>query len=134
MSALDVPANALIEKVAQKLQTVDAVKPPAWAGKVKTSSHNDRVPEQKDFWYLRCASLLRTLYLRGSSVGVERLRHKYGGRTQHVVSRSHHRKAGGKTIRLALQQLEQAGFVKKEKTGRTLTSAGRSFIDKASKG
>ncbi len=41
--------------------------------------------------------------------------------------------AGGKNIRLMLQQLEKAGFVKKEKVGRTLTPKGRSLLDKASK-
>ncbi len=133
MSAIDVPANTLINNVASALKGVEAVKPPSWAGKVKASSHNDRVPEQADFWYLRCASLLRTLYVRGVPVGVERLRHKYGGRTSHIVSRSHHRKSGGKTIRLAFQQLENAGLVKKEKGGRALTPKGRSLLDKASK-
>ncbi|MDP2717467.1 MAG: 40S ribosomal protein S19, partial [Candidatus Micrarchaeota archaeon] len=88
-------------------------------------------PEQKDAWFQRCASILRTMYLRGQPVGVERLRTKYGGRIQHRVSPQHHRKAGGKVIRLAMQQLEKAGFVQKEKVGRTLTPKGRSLLDKA---
>lgn len=133
MAAMDIPANDLISKVAGQLKSLDTIKPPAWAGAVKLSSHNERVPEQADFWYSRCASLLRTMYVRGTAVGVERLRHKYGGRTSHTVARSHHRKAGGKSIRLMLQQLEKAGFVQKEKVGRTLTSKGRSLLDKASK-
>ncbi len=130
---MDVPANDLIGKVAGLLKTMDTIKPPSWAGAVKLSSHNERVPEQPDFWYARCASLLRTMYVRAAPVGVERLRHKYGGRTSHIVARSHHRKAGGKNIRLMLQQLEKAGFVQKEKVGRILTSKGRSLLDKASK-
>ncbi|MBI5036101.1 30S ribosomal protein S19e [Candidatus Micrarchaeota archaeon] len=133
MSATDVDANVLIKNVAKQLEANESIKPPEWAGKVKASSHNDRAPEQKDFWFLRCASILRTMYVRGTPVGVERLRHKYGGRTQHVVHRSHHRKAGGKTIRLAMQQLEKAGFIKKEKVGRVLTPKGVSLLDKASK-
>lgn len=133
MAAMDVPANELVSKVAGQLKTVENIKPPAWAGVVKLSSHNERVPESPDFWYARCASLLRTLYVRATPVGVQRLRHKYGGRNQHTVARSHHRKAGGKSIRLMLQQLEQAGLVKKEKVGRTLTAKGRSLLDKASK-
>lgn len=132
MAAMDVPANDLISKVSGLLKTVDSIKPPSWAGSVKLSSHNERVPESPDFWYARCASLLRTMYVRAAPVGVERLRHKYGGRTSHTVARSHHRKAGGKSIRLMLQQLEQAGLVKKEKVGRTLTAKGRSLLDKAS--
>ncbi len=130
---MDVPVNQLIGKVTEELKKSEDVKPPAWAGTVKLSSHNERVPEQPDFWYARCAALLRTMYLRGEPVGVERLRHKYGGRTSHTVARSHHRKAGGKSLRLMLQQLEKAGFVKKEKVGRTITPKGRSLLDKASK-
>ena len=132
MAAMDVPANDLIVKVAGLLKTDQTIQPPTWAGSVKLSSHNERVPEQKDFWYARCASLLRTLYVRGTPVGVQRLRHKYGGRTSHIVSRSHHRKGGGKNIRFMLQQLEKAGLVQKEKVGRTLTAKGRSLLDKAS--
>jgi len=133
MAAMDVPANDLISKVSGLLKSVESIKPPAWAGSVKLSSHNERVPESPDFWYARCASLLRTMYVRATPVGVQRLRHKYGGRTTHTVARSHHRMAGGKNIRLMLQQLEKAGFVQKEKVGRTLTSKGRSLLDKASK-
>ncbi|MBI4360866.1 30S ribosomal protein S19e [Candidatus Micrarchaeota archaeon] len=131
MAALDVPVNELINKVAKQLQTTEGITPPPWAGLVKLSPHNERVPEQEDFWFVRCAAILRTLYAGGKPVGVERLRHKYGGRTQHKVSPQHHRKAGGKSIRLALQQLEKAGLVKKEKTGRILTAKGRSLLDKA---
>lgn len=132
MAALDVPVNELISKVAKQLQATEGITPPPWAGLVKLSVHNERVPQQEDFWFTRCAAILRTLYVGGKPVGVERLRHKYGGRTQHRVAPQHHKKAGGKSIRLALQQLEKAGLVKKEKAGRTLTAKGRSLLNKAS--
>jgi small subunit ribosomal protein S19e len=133
LGALDISANELIGRVAKTLQEDSNIKPPVWANTVKWSSHNERVPEQKDAWFHRCAAILRTMYLRGQPVGVERLRHKYGGRIQHRVSPQHHRSAGGKVIRLALQQLEKAGLVQKEKVGRTLTPKGRSMLDKAGK-
>lgn len=134
MGALDVPAGRLIDAAAAELEKTGKLKPPAWAGMVKSGPHVERVPHDKNFWFVRAASILRTLYAKGESVGVERLRHKYGGRKEHVVSRAHHAKAGGKTIRLCLQQLEAAGFVKKRKEGgRLITSAGVAFLDKAAK-
>jgi small subunit ribosomal protein S19e len=134
MGALDVPAGKLIDSTAAELEKTGKLKPPSWIGMVKSGSHVERVPQEKNFWFVRAASLLRTLYARGESVGVERLRHKYGGRKEHVVTRAHHEKAGGKTIRLCLQQLETAGFVKKRKEGgRLITSAGMAFLDKCAK-
>ncbi len=135
MSVLDVSPNALIGRVADELKKKPEIQPPAWVLSVKSGSYRERVPQQDDFWFQRCASLLRTLYVQGN-VGVQRLRRKYGGRTTHIVRRSHHRPAGGKIIRLALQQLEKAGFVAKDekKKGRILTSAGRSLLEKASGG
>lgn len=129
MSALDVAPDALIKVVAEELKKNPVIKTPEWVLLVKTGADRERLPEREDFWFTRCASLLRTLYIHGSR-GVQRLRHKYGGRKEHVVRRAHHKKGGGKIIRIALQQLEQAGLVKKEKTGRTLTDAGKSLLDK----
>ncbi|MFH1056421.1 MAG: 30S ribosomal protein S19e [Candidatus Micrarchaeota archaeon] len=130
MAVLDVSGQKAVEKAAAELKKITEIKPPAWIGLVKTSSHAERVPLKQDFWYERCASVLYQVF-RNGPVGTESLRNKYGGRTQHTVHRSHHRKAGGKTIRLALQQLEKAGLVKKEKTGRVITSKGKSLLDKS---
>ena len=127
----DVPANDLIKAVSEELKNKPELAPPAWAGLVKSGAHAERVPQQKDFWFIRCASLLRTLAVRGK-VGVRRLRHKYGGGKEHHVAKPHHVMAGGKIIRLALQKLEKAGLVsKKEKEGRRLTAKGEALLTKA---
>lgn len=132
MGALDAPAQLVIENAAGELKKLSEIKPPEWIGTVKTSSHAERLPSKVDFWYHRCASVLYQVF-RNGPVGTEALRVKYGGKTDHKVQRGHHRKAGGKTIRLALQQLEKAGLVKKEKTGRVATSKGVSLLDKSAK-
>ncbi len=128
-----VDAGKLNKALADELKKLPEVKPPAWILMVKSGSHAERVPQDEDYWFRRCAALLRTLSLNSGTVGVQRLRHKFGGRTSHTVGRSHHRKAGGKAIRLGLQQLEKAGLVKKEKIGRTVSAAGRKLLDKAAK-
>ena len=132
-SALDVSPDALIVRVAAELKKLEAIKTPAWVLGVKSGSHNERPVADEDFWFKRCASLLRTLYIHGNK-GVRRLRNKYGGRQRHVVHSPHHKPAGGKIIRLALQQLEKAGLVKKEKTGRVIAPAGVALLDKAASG
>ncbi len=129
MKALTVPANTLVKVVSDKLKEVPEVTAPEWAGLVKTGSHAERVPSEPDFWFKRTAALL--ISVSREPAGVRAMQHKYGGRVHHMVSRAHHRKAGGKTIRLAFQQLEKAGFVKKDKGGRVITPKGVSFIDKA---
>ncbi len=133
MAVQDTLPQIVIKNVAEELKKNPTIKPPEWVFVVKSGTSKERIPEQPDFWYLRCASLLRTLYVHGTR-GVQKLRHKYGGRKEHTVSRPHHWKGGGKIIRVALQQLEQAGYVEKEnKVGRHLTKLGQSLIDKLSK-
>lgn len=131
VSALEVPANELIGKLSGKLRKEGIVKPPQWARFVKTGPHVKRKPhaEVKEWWYIRCASILRKIYT-GGNIGVGRLRIKYGGRKKYGTSPEHHVNAGGSIIRKALQQLESAGYIKKAKTGRVLTPKGRSFLEK----
>ena len=132
----DVPPDKLIERLARYLKReVEAVRPPEWAIFVKTGSHVQRPPQDPDWWYVRCASLLRKLYIHGP-IGVERLRSMYGGRKDRGHKPEHHRKAGGSIIRKALQQLEAAGLVQKvtdakgHVIGRALTPEGRSLLDR----
>ncbi|NUN11436.1 40S ribosomal protein S19 [Candidatus Micrarchaeota archaeon] len=133
-SVLDHPANVVISAASEELKKNAELAAPEWVGLVKNSSANERLPQDEDFWFKRLASLLLTVYKRGP-VGIERLRNKYGGRTGHTVSRSHHRKAGGKVIRSGLQKLEKIGFIEKDKTkkGRIITSKGVSFLEKCMK-
>lgn len=124
--------SSLVVSVAGLLEGSKLVAPPEWVQFVKSGSHAERVPQSPKFWFERCASILLTVDRK--VVGVQRLRNKYGGRTSNTVSRSHHRKSGGKMIRTAFQQLEKAGLVEKKlKLGRTITPAGKALIAKAEK-
>lgn len=127
----DLPASLFIQRLATYLKdNVDDIQPPAWAQVVKTSSHTENPPQNKDWWFTRCASILRKIYIEGP-IGTERLRARYGGRTGRVVRREHARKGAGSNIRKALQQLEAARLVETRKNkGRVLTSEGRRVLDK----
>ena len=127
----DVPANLLIERLANHLKKeVDEIVPPPWASMVKTSSHAERPPQNADWWFTRCASILRKVYLKGP-IGIERLRAEYGGRKDRGVRPEHVRKGSGAIIRKALQQLEQAKLVEPVgNRGRAVTKQGRSLLDR----
>ncbi len=130
VTALEVPADLLIERLAEKLRKMPQIRPPAWAYYAKTGAHKERPPEDPEWWYYRAASLLRKLYKRGTPVGLERLRTAYGGRVNRGVAPEHFAKAGGSAIRKVLQQLERAGLVRRVRgKGRVLTDKGRSLLD-----
>ena len=129
----DVPASVLINRLAQHLKdNLDKVAPPKWAAFVKTGSHTERPPENPDWWYTRCASLLRKIYLNGP-IGLAHLRSKYGGRVDRGVKPEHAGSGGGAIIRNALQQLEAVGLVEiLGRRGRVLTGEGRRLLDRLS--
>jgi len=129
VSAQDVPSQILIKKLAEKLKQNEKIKPPEWSEFVKTGAHVERKPTQKDWWYTRCASILRKTYIEGK-VGVGKLKTWYGGRKNKGSNPEHHVDASSNIIRKALQQLESAGLVKKEKTGRKVSPTGQSLIHK----
>jgi small subunit ribosomal protein S19e len=126
----DVPPSLLIKRLAQHLKdNVDSVKPPEWASYAKTGSHTQRSPNNPDWWYVRCASLLRKVYVKGP-IGLERLRSEYGGRKDRGFKPEHTRKGGGAIIRNALKQLEAAELVSTLKgRGRVVAPEGRKLLD-----
>jgi small subunit ribosomal protein S19e len=131
VTVYDAPAAELIRVTKEELKKVNEIKPPEWSAFVKTGAHVERPPSQEDWWYIRCASLLRTVYIKGP-IGVEKLRTKYGGRKNRGTKKEHFTRAGGNIIRKSLQQLEKAGLIKKttEKEGREISPKGKSMLDK----
>ncbi len=129
-NALQVDPQRVINLTAAKLKE-SGVAVPDYVPYVKTGPGKERVPIDADFFYVRCASILRQVYVKGP-VGISKLRTKYGSRKQHVVSRHHHARSGGSIIKDAFDALEKKGYIKTTKKGRIITSAGKSFLDKLS--
>ena len=125
----DIPASTLIEKIANYLRkNVDEVTAPQWAYIVKTGVQAQRQPENPDWWYVRCASILRKIFIHGP-LGVEKLRSQYGGRKDYGCKPEHAVKSGGAIIRKSIQQLEAAGFVETLGIrGRIATQKGRRLL------
>jgi len=129
----DVPAEDLIEAVAETLSEESAVEQPDWAVVTKTGHDRELPPEQDDFWQRRAGSLLRKVAVNGP-VGVGSLRTEYGGATQgstrYRVRPRTSADGSGNIIRTILQQLEEAGYVDTaEGEGRVITSEGHSLLD-----
>lgn len=128
----DVPADAHIEAVAEKLE--GELDEPDWAPYAKSGSGREFPPEQEDFWYVRAASVLRTVATDGP-VGVERLATRYGGAKQGSTRYGmapRHTTAGSRSVlRTMLQQLEAAGYLERPPNdeGRVVTAAGQSLLD-----
>jgi small subunit ribosomal protein S19e len=131
VTVYDVTPNKLVKAVAGRLKAM-SIPSPAYIGTVKSGPHRERLPQQKDFWYVRLASMLRNAYVHGN-VGVGKLRSHYGGKKIRGVKPEEKRKAGGSIIRKGLQALETAGLMVKKKKGREITAAGRKLLDSAAK-
>jgi small subunit ribosomal protein S19e len=131
-TVFDVNPNKLISAAAIKLEGM-GIEKPAFVGNVKSGPHRERLPQQKNFWFLRCAAVLRQAYTRGT-VGVSRMRTHFGGAKARGVRPNKQSRSGGSTIRKALQALEKAGLLAKAKTGgRMISSKGRQFMDSVAK-
>lgn len=130
----NVSQQQLIEEVAKDLQ--GTIQKPEWADYVKTGVHKERPPVRDDWWYVRAAAILRTIYARGP-IGVSKLRTKYGGSKNRGVAPDKFFKGSGSVVRHILQQLENAELLKQAEKGahkgRVVTPKGASLLHKAAK-
>ncbi len=135
VNAFDADIGQTIEALAKVLK--EKIKAPAWTLYVKTGAGKERPPVDADWFYMRAASVLRTVYMRGP-VGVQKLRVKYGNKKNRGHKPEAFVKASGKILRNILQQLEKAELLKFKKDGvmkgRIVTPKGRSLVDKVMKG
>jgi len=124
-------------RLAEALKNLPEFEAPEWINYVKSSSSKERPIEDENFWHKRAASVLRNICKTGS-VGVERLRTKYGSKKNRGFAPEEFRKASGKIIRTILQQSDKAGFteiqkavkgVRSKRPGRILTDKGKKFLE-----
>jgi small subunit ribosomal protein S19e len=127
----DVPADHIIRRVAEELKKRKEITPPAWAAFAKTGVHKEMPPEDPDWWFTRAAAVLRRVYVDGP-LGVERMRSFYGGNKNRGSRPNAFRKGSGSVLRKSLQQLEAAGLIIHDKTGRRISPAGMKFLDNLS--
>jgi small subunit ribosomal protein S19e len=126
----------LIHNNPEDLKKVESIQEPSWIKYAKSSTHKERPSQEKDFWYIRTASILRKIYMMGP-IGVSKLRTKYGGLKGRGHKPERFYKGSGSIARKSLQQLEKAGFIqqtiKKGHKGRIITAKGKKFMDTVAK-
>lgn len=126
----EVPASALLPRLAAELRNNSSIKPPTWAAFARTGVHTERAPVQADWWYLRTASVLRKLHTSGPT-GVSNISAEYGGRRDNGSAPYHARKGSRAVAREIFQQLEKAGLVQQVRLrGRTLSPQGQKLLTK----
>lgn len=131
--ALEVDPQELIERAAKQLAEQKLVQKPVWASYAKTGHFSNRPPVSQEWWYMRAAAVLRSVYKLGP-VGTSKLRTKYGGRKNRGYKPEHFYRGGGSIIRKILQQLENSGLLsqveKGTHKGRKVTKKGKVFLEK----
>jgi len=128
-TAFDVPASKLIPKLAEELKKIESIAPPEWAGYVKTGRHREKSPVFDGWWHVRCAAVLRKVYVEGP-IGTTRLAAKFGGKADRG-SKPNKAVRGSRSIsRMTVQQLEKSQLIQKEKNGgRVVSAKGRKLVD-----
>jgi small subunit ribosomal protein S19e len=84
---------------------------PAWNDIVKTAVFKELAPSDPDWFYVRCASIARHLYIRRAGVGA--LTKVYGGNKHRGVRPSHFSRSSSNILRKCLQALESVKLVEK---------------------
>ena len=130
MSIYVIEPQKIIGIIAEKLKSFSEITAPKGSEFWKTAFFKELAPvDTENFWYIRCASILRKVKKFGP-IGVNRLRKAYGGRNRNGSGLNHSAKGSGKIIRVALQQLEKAKLIEhQEKQGRAITSEGTSLLE-----
>lgn len=131
MSIYTVKPYTLIKEIAEILKDYSEIEPPEGSEFWKTAYFKELAPmDSDDFWYIRCASLLRKVRKYGP-IGVNRLRKQYGGKTKDKRGLKKKAKGAGKIIRVGLQQLEDANLITLiPSQGRVCTSEGISLLER----
>ena len=137
VSIYELDAQEYNLRLAEALKKISEFKEPEWLAFVKSSPSKERPIEDVNFWHKRAASILKQIYKK-KIVGVNRLRTKYGSKKNRGFKPERFQRAGGKIIRVILQQSDKAGFteiakdirgVREKKPGRQLTQKGKEFME-----
>ncbi|CAB4061301.1 RP-S19e [Lepeophtheirus salmonis] len=129
VSVKDVDQQVFVKALAAFFKKSGKVKLPDYVDYVKTNIAKELAPYDEDWFYIRCASVVRHIYIR-SPIGVSTVRKIYGVRKNNGSCPSHWSRGSGTVARDALQTLEELKLVRKENGGRVLTSQGRKDLDR----
>nr|CAH7718291.1 unnamed protein product [Callosobruchus chinensis] len=126
----DVDQHKFVKAFASFLKKTGKLRVPEWVDLVKTSKAKELAPYDPDWFYVRCAAVVRHIYIR-SPVGVGSLTKIFGSRKRNGTKPSHFCRSAGSISRKALQSLEGLKLIEKSPDGgRKLTQQGRRDLDR----
>nr|CAJ17210.1 ribosomal protein S19e [Georissus sp. APV-2005] len=126
----DVDQHKFVKAFSQFLKKTGKLRVPEWADIVKTSRSKELAPYDPDWYYVRCAAVIRHIYIR-SPVGVGTVTKIFGARKRNGTHPSHFCRSAGGVARKALQSLETLKLIEKSPDGgRKLTQQGRRDLDR----
>merc|ERR1712151_999037 len=125
----DVSAQKFIVAFSQHLKRQGKFEIPKWTDLVKTGKAKELAPYDPDWLYVRAASMVRKIYIRGGT-GVGAFRKVYGGQERRGTMTNVFCKSSGKIARYVLQQLEEMSLVESDENGgRKITNEGQRELD-----
>ncbi|KAK9873051.1 hypothetical protein WA026_020785 [Henosepilachna vigintioctopunctata] len=126
----DVDQHKFVKAFASFLKKSGKLKVPEWVDLVKTSRAKELAPYDPDWFYVRCAAVVRHVYIR-SPVGVGSVTKIFGSRKRNGTKPSHFCRSAGSIARRALQSLEGLKLIEKSGDGgRKLTQQGMRDLDR----
>ena len=127
----DVAADAFVKAYAQHLKRQGKLEVPKWVDYVKTSPAKELAPYDPDWFYVRCASIARKVYLRPNT-GVGALTKVYGSNFRRGARTEHFRRASGGILRYMLKQLEAIKVLEHtaDGKGRRISKIGMQDLDR----
>ena len=136
----DVNSQKLIKTLAAFFKEKNIIKPPAWAGIVKSAHSNEIAPLDPDYFYIKAAAIARIFYVKAKGnkyIGVGTLKSFFGKKFRRGCQPPTSSKAAGKIIRTIIHQLRDAELIEELKNieqnsslGYTISKKGRSELDK----
>mmetsp|Transcript_163995 Transcript_163995/g.398565 ORF Transcript_163995/g.398565 Transcript_163995/m.398565 type:complete len:159 (+) Transcript_163995:72-548(+) len=125
----DVDEAVFIAAFSQHLKRQGRFEIPKWADVVKTGKSKELAPYNPDWLYVRTASMVRKVYIKGGT-GVGGFRKIYGSQHRRGTCTKKFAKGSGKICRYILQQLEEMGLVEQDENGgRRITKEGQRELD-----
>merc|ERR1712151_1120534 len=125
----DVSAQKFIVAFSQHLKRQGKFEIPKWTDLVKTGKAKELAPYDPDWLYVRAASMVRKVYIRGGS-GVGAFTKVYGKQQRRGTCTNRWSRGSGKICRYVLQQLEEMGLVEQdEEGGRKISKDGQRELD-----
>lgn len=129
-SVRDISPNLFNSVYADFLKKSGRIETPSWINIVKTGISKKNPPNDRNWFFLKMASLARKFYLNQGK-GVGNLKKKLGKKKRNGVRPSQKKKSSGKIIRFALQMLEKLKIISWNKKGeRVISKKAKLDMDK----